>query len=107
MMCLNRKVIGGLAAAALAVLLFAPSAFGRVLPVLVAVACPLGMLLMMRGATGACQRKEGEAGQAAAGSTPDAAAEIARLRREVEELRAGRTPAAPSSTPAVSASEQE
>ncbi len=107
MMCLNRKVIGGLAVAALAVLVFAPSAFSRVLPVLLVAACPLGMLLMMRGATGACQRKESEAGQAAAGSTPDAAAEIARLRHEVEELRAGRTPAAPSAPPAVSASEQE
>ena len=107
MMCLNRKVIGGLAVAALAVLVFAPSAFSRALPVLVAAACPLGMLLLMRGATGTCQRKEGEAGQPAAGSTPDAAAEIARLRQEVEELRARRTPAPPSSPSAVSASEQE
>ena len=107
MMCLNRKVLGGLAVAALAVLVFAPSAFSRALPVLVAAACPLGMLLMMRGATGACQRKEGDAGQAAANSTPDAAAEIARLRQEVEELRAGRTAVPSSSPPAVSASEQE
>lgn len=106
MMCLNRKVVGGLAVAALAVLAFAPSAFSRVLPLLVVAACPLGMLLMMRGATGACQRKEGEAGETGPGSTPDAAAEIARLRQEVEELRAGRK-APVSSPPAVSASDQE
>lgn len=107
MMCLNRKVIGGLAVAALAVLVLAPSAFIPVLPVLVAAACPLGMLLMMRGTTRSCHGKEGEAGKTTAGSTPDAVAEIARLRHEVEELRAGRTPAPPSSPPAVSASEQE
>lgn len=106
MMCLNRKVVGGLAVAALAVLVLAPAAFNRALPLLVAAACPLGMLLMMRGASRACQRTKDEADQADAGSTPDAAAEIARLREEVEELRAGRT--APSSPPsAVSASEQE
>ena len=58
MMCLNRKVVGGLAVAALAVLLLAPSAFGRVVPLLVAVACPLAMLLMMgRAATASCHRK--------------------------------------------------
>ena len=107
MMCLNRKVVGGLAVAALAVLVFAPSAFSRVLPVLVVAACPLGMLLMVRGATGACQRKEGAPGEAAAGSTPDAAAEIARLRSEVEQLRAGQPPAAPSSPTSVPSSEQE
>ena len=107
MMCLNRKVLGGLAVAALAVLVFAPSAFSRVLPVLVAAACPLGMLLMMRGATGACRRKEGEAGESAGGSTPDAAAEIARLRLEVEQLRAGQSPVPRSSPTPVSSSEQE
>lgn len=107
MMCLNRKVVGGLAVAALAVLVFAPSAFSRVLPVLVAAACPLGMLLMIgRGASGACHRKEGEAGQPAAGTAADAAAEIARLRSEVEELRAGRT-AGPSTTTPVSSSGEE
>ena len=106
MMCLNRKVIGGLAVAALAVLVFAPTAFSRVLPVLVAAACPLGMLLMMRRATGACQRKEGEAGQAAAGTAADAGAEIARLRSEVEELRASRTAGPPPTRP-MSSSGQE
>ena len=106
MMCLNRKVVGGLAVAALAVLVLAPSAFGGVFLLLVVAACPLGMLLMMRGATGACQRKEREAGETAVGSTPDAAAEIARLRHEVEQLRAGDPPAPPSSPTPVSPSEQ-
>lgn len=107
MMCLNRKVVGGLAVAALAVLVFAPSAFSPVLLLLVAAACPIGMLLMMRGAAGACQRKEGEAGETAAGPTP-AAAEITRLRHEVERLRAGQPqPTPPSSPTPLSPSEQE
>lgn len=107
-MCLNRKVVGGLVVAGLAVLLFVPSAFSRVLPFLVAVACPLGMLLMMsRGVKGSCHRKEAEEEERAAGSSPDTAAEIARLRHEVEQLRATRTPAPPSSPTAVSSAEQE
>lgn len=75
MRCFDKRVIGGLAAVAVAVavMLFPPSAFGRVLPVLVMAACPIGMLLMMRGATGgACRRPaEGTAsGDAAAASRP-------------------------------------
>ena len=98
MMCLNRRVVGGLAVVALAVLVFAPSAFGRALPLLVAAACPLGMLMMARSATGACHRKAHEVAEPAADAIPDAAAEIARLRNEVEQLRAVRA-AGPSASP--------
>ena len=91
MMCWNRKIVVGLAVAALAVLLFTPSAFSRALPVLVAAACPLGMLLMARGAAGAACRRKDDVGDPAAGSTSDSAAEIARLRNEVEQLRAGQS----------------
>lgn len=88
MMCWNRKVVGALAVAALAVLLIAPSTLSRVLPLLVAAACPLGMLVMAGGAARACRRKDGEAGEPAEGATQDTAAEVARLRTEVERLRA-------------------
>jgi hypothetical protein len=96
MRCFNKRVVAGLAAVALAVLVFAPSALGRLLPVLVAAACPIGMLLMMRGATsGACHRPgERAAGGDAAAASGSAEEEIARLRREVEQLRATQAPVA-------------
>jgi hypothetical protein len=90
MKCFDKRVIAGVAAAAMAVLVFAPSAFGRVLPVLVMAACPIGMIVMMRGATsGGCDRpREGTAGGDALPASGSAEEEIAELRLEVERLRA-------------------
>src|SRR5260370_17177523 len=48
-LCLNWKVIAGLAIAALGVLVLAPQLLAAALPVLILAACPLSMLLMMRG----------------------------------------------------------
>jgi hypothetical protein len=50
--CLDWKVVGGLAALGLAVWIIAPKLVWAALPVLVALACPLSMLLMMRGMGG-------------------------------------------------------
>lgn len=86
-MCFNRKVLLGLGAVALGVLAFAPQFFSSALPLLFVAACPLSMLLMMRGMSGgstSCERSQG--GSAPAGV--DAATEIARLRDEVQRLRA-------------------
>jgi hypothetical protein len=99
MRCWNKKTLGVVAVGALAVLAFAPSAFGRALPFLLMAACPLGMLFMARGAAGAC-RSGAEQPATREGASPDAAqAEIARLREEVERLRTGEgtapTPLAP------------
>ncbi len=47
--CLNWKVIAGLAIAALGVWVMAPQLLAAALPVLILAACPLSMLLMMRG----------------------------------------------------------
>lgn len=83
-MCLNRKVLAGLAALAGAVVLLAPGVVGRVLPVLLVAACPLSMVLMMRGMSGhRAQNSDGP------GSSPSdsQASEIARLRAEVARLR--------------------
>lgn len=88
MMCWNKKTLGLLALAALAVLAVAPSALGRTLPLLVMLACPLGMLFMARGAAGAARCGRTDKPRAADGTSPEAAqAEIARLRQEVEDLR--------------------
>lgn len=96
MKCFNPKVLGGLALTGLAVFLVAPGAFSAVLPLLFVAACPLGMLFMMRAMSGGqCNTRGSEAGQerrteaTGADSSPTTAeAEIARLRAEVDQLKA-------------------
>lgn len=107
-MCLNRKVIIGLAVVALGVLAIDPHLFIRVLPVLFIAICPLSMLLMVRGmrgmsgnktsggmgSYGMSQTPQGAQGGMAEGSAP-ADAEVARLRAELDQLRAERSAAQP------------
>ena len=86
--CFDKRVWAGLGGLAVVLLMADPHAGWVALPVLAALACPLSMLLMMRG-------MRGGAGGAATGPAPaaptpaDRAAEIARLRREISQLRAG------------------
>jgi hypothetical protein len=51
-MCLNWKVLAGLAVVGLIVLVVAPQFIGAALPLLLVAACPLSMLFMMRGMSG-------------------------------------------------------
>lgn len=89
MMCFNRKVLTGLAAVALGILVVAPQLFSRALPLLVVAACPLSMLFMMRGMSGTGgQCANGRGGQPSA----DHEAEITRLRTEIERLRREQRP---------------
>jgi hypothetical protein len=46
-MCLNPKVLAGLAVAGVAIYLMAPGLAAAALPILLLAACPLSMLLMM------------------------------------------------------------
>ncbi len=79
MMCLNWKIVGGLAAVAAAVLIITPSWFGVAGPILIVAACPLSMLYMMT---------KNRDGNTATGCTPaQDDAEVDRLRTEVAELR--------------------
>ena len=83
-MCLNRKVLIGLALVAGAVLLRRPSSLGPALPLLLVAACPLSMLGMVY-----AMRRQPVPGPA--GEEPSAAGtddEVARLRAEVDGLRA-------------------
>lgn len=48
-MCLNWKVVAGLAVAAVGVWVLAPGLIGAALPLLIVLACPLSCLFMMRG----------------------------------------------------------
>ena len=47
--CLNWKVVAGLGAVALGLFVFQPRVFGAAFPILIVAACPLSMLVMMRG----------------------------------------------------------
>ncbi|MHB1509294.1 MAG: hypothetical protein ACYCST_09090 [Acidimicrobiales bacterium] len=116
-MCLNRKVIVGLAAVALGVLVVDPHLFTRILPLLFFAICPLSMVFMMWGMrkTGVMQRMSGngqscgmasgamgtgsmdmghtdmDMGQPGVASPgPATEDEVVRLRAEVDQLRAER-----------------
>ena len=94
-MCLNPKVLIGLAIVGTAVFLLAPHLILAVLPLLFLAACPLSMLLMGRAMMGGHH----QSAQADAPSDPRAAAsplqsepgstdEVAHLRAEVKALQA-------------------
>ena len=83
MICLNRKVVVGAAAAAIIVFVTAPNLVGPLLPIVVMAACPLSMLVMGRSMTRRSASPE-------ASPVPDAdrAGEVQQLRDEVGALRA-------------------
>lgn len=112
-MCLNRKVVIGLAAVALGVIIFDPTLLGRAFPLLLFAICPLSMLFMMRGmrkmggmqgmsgngqSCGMSSSSPGTMGtgsvdmEHAEGASPSQATkdELARLRAEVDQLHAER-----------------
>lgn len=88
-MCLNWKVLVGLAGVAVAVVAFAPGLLSAALPLLVLAACPLSMLLMMVG----MNRTGGMSGEQCATQprsmhvVPESREErLAQLRRELNEI---------------------
>ncbi|MGH8983353.1 MAG: DUF2933 domain-containing protein [Acidimicrobiia bacterium] len=86
---MNPKVLGVVAAVGIGVYLFAPGAIGAAGPLLIALACPVSMLFMIRGMAGG-QRCDTDAGTQPATGTVDAGREVelTRLRAEVDQLRA-------------------
>ncbi len=85
--CFDKRVWIGLGVLAAGLLIVDPRAGWVALPVLAGLACPLSMLLMirvMRPGTGSVAADP--AGEP--GTGVDRAAEIARLRREIRQLRA-------------------
>lgn len=76
-MCVNWKVVGGVAAVAVGTVLFAPGWTAALAPLLVVAVCPLSMWFMMRHMHGSSSHVTDAPGRA----------EIERLRSEVAELR--------------------
>ncbi len=79
-MCINKKVVIGLAAAGVFLYLIAPGAIGAAMPLLLLLAiCPLSMIVMMRAMPGGKSKSD----------APDQSesSEVDELRAEVERLR--------------------
>ena len=90
-MCINWKVVAGLAVAGLGVFAFAPNLIGAALPVLVLAACPLSMVVMMRAMSGRGRCDTHNAGSEGGAATASNQDELAELRAEVAQLRTGRS----------------
>jgi hypothetical protein len=94
--CLNWKVVAGLAVVGLGIWAITPGLVWAAVPILVVLACPLSMLLMMRGmGSSQCATQPGQEQRTAHASTPDE--RLAELRaqpsgitREIAELEAER-----------------
>jgi len=97
--CFDKRVWVGLGVLAVVLLVADPHAGWAALPVLAGLACPLSMLFMMRGMRGGA---EGSAAEPGASAASDRAAEIARLRREIGQLRADASAPVPGPTAATS-----
>jgi hypothetical protein len=76
-MCINWKVVAGLAAAAGAVLFIQPTWFPTLGPILLIAACPISMLLMLRTSRG----------DSSASAPPGRNDEVDSLRAEIVQLR--------------------
>lgn len=86
-MCLNWNVIGGLAALGVGIWIVAPGLIGAALPFLVFAACPLSMMLMMRGMSGSQQTSSRPSSDAESDRRP---VEDANSRPRLETLRSER-----------------
>jgi hypothetical protein len=87
--CFDKRIWIGLGVLAAGLLIADPRLGWVALPVLAGLACPLSMLLAMRGMRRGTGVAAAGAGQAAAGAAAGGrAAEIARLRREIGLLKA-------------------
>lgn len=88
-MCLNWKVIGGLAAVGVGIWVFAPNLVAAATPLLFALACPLSMLLMMRGMSGGNQNRATSTSDRPSGDAPPAQTRtLAELKAEHAHLTA-------------------
>ena len=98
--CFDKRVWAGAGVLAVVLLVADTHAGWEALPVLAGLACPLSMLVMMRGMRGGAAGSAAAPGASAASDRP---AEIARLRRDISQLRAGASDPVPGPQAAVPA----
>lgn len=84
-MCMNWKVLAGLAAVGAGIWVFAPNLIGAALPLLFLAACPLSMLFMMKGMGNKASRSAQQDGVAGHYTCP--------MHRDVHSDQPGRCPA--------------
>jgi len=94
-MCLNKKVLIGLGAVAVVLLVISPRSLGSAAPLLMFAVCPLSMVLMMRGmngrreAPGVTDAQQPVGPTVAATSTADTSnPQLRELEEEVNRLKA-------------------
>lgn len=91
-MCINWKVVGGLAAVGVGIFVVAPQYVTAALPLLLLAACPLSMIIMMKMMSGDSKNKacatKGQTSSDAVDSSNDA--EVSALRAKVDQLEAER-----------------
>jgi Protein of unknown function (DUF2933) len=88
-LCLNWKILAGLAVVGLGVVVVAPNLVWVTLPLLLAAACPLSMLLMMRGMQGGqgqCASQPGQ-GSRPTGVEPTRDEHLAELKVQLADLQ--------------------
>lgn len=89
MKCLNRNVVIGLAAVAVALVVAKPSWLLTALPLLILAACPLSMMIMMRHMSGQSgSRTSGDTGEGAGTPSVADADQDRELRSQQPELTA-------------------
>ena len=87
-MCLNWRVLAGLAAVGVGIYVFAPSLALAAAPFLLMAACPLSMLLMMRGMGNMQQGTPTQSGQPMVGAAVSSDARLARVQEQLDGLHA-------------------
>jgi len=85
--CLNWRVLGALALVGLGLWAFAPNLLTGALPILALAACPLSMLLMMKGMQGDRQRDSGALTHKLEVSGDSEQERLAELKDELEQTR--------------------
>ncbi len=69
-MCINKKVVGGLAIVGLGIWWLAPGAIAAALPLLLIAICPLSMLFMMKAMGGMNGQRQGQSTATTASAEP-------------------------------------
>ena len=90
-MCLNPKVLAGLAVVGVGIYVYAPGLFAAALPLLVLAVCPLSMVLMMKAMSGGMKGNASGCEQTSEDSAGARAMSDAELEAQLQGLQAQQT----------------